>query len=250
MIDIRELLDIAQMYSKLGDYERASVIYKEVICKNPKSDEATFARVQLISLSGSSFSSGLILLPFPLDQEKRELGGVEALTLGPKKYLINIPSGVQIGQKIRLRQIAHHISPLLQGDIHLLVNEGDRSYYQIKRDVQIDLPINFSDVKRGITRRLNIEGNTFDVKIPVNARSGTKLCLRNKGEIINGGFPGDIVLKIVNDRRPTWSWVGVFDRFGDYGPSKFSIRFTLPWFFEIGGEWEFHKTYTQVHMRT
>jgi hypothetical protein len=248
VLPTEEIFRLAQRYRSLGDINRASALYREIIRSFPNSEEAKFARVQLGSHSGFNFSSGLILLPFPLDENTRTHGGVEFLTLGERKYRIAVPQGIQLGHKLRLRNIAHHIDPLLQGDVHLLVSRDSKPLYQVRRDVQIDFPLDVSEADYGKKRRVDIDGCLFDVAIPQGAKQGTKIYLRNKAEIINGGYAGDIVLRVVPVARRSWSWLGFFDQFISYGPSKFSMRFGLPWFFEIGGEWEFKRTYTEIHM--
>lgn len=181
---------------------------------------------------------GFVILPIPLPLSSLRRGSVENLTLGTKRYRVAIPPGVRVGQRIRLRGIAHQIDPRLQGqDIHLLVQPYGSSIYQVRRDIQLELPLNSNRIYYGGIERITVGEKRFDVKVPPGLRPGKRLRLRRAAERFNGGYEGDIYLHIVPNNQPSWRLWGLFADWDSFSERRLSMKFKLPWFFEIGGEW-------------
>ncbi len=67
----------------------------------------------------------------------------------------------------------------------------------VNLDAEAALSISFADAFRGTQRQLRINNETVDVKVPAGVRSGSKLRLRGKGNILpSSGQRGDLYLKL------------------------------------------------------
>ncbi|MCP4347518.1 MAG: hypothetical protein GY795_18600 [Desulfobacterales bacterium] len=247
----RELFNLARYYhTETNNINRAIILYHEILKNYPGSEEAKYAQIHISTLKGIQVDDGLIIVPIPLTEEKRRYGGLEYLAIGQKLYKIKIPKNVKIGQQIRLRNVAHHVVPFLNGDIRLLVNSVPKNFYTVKRDVQFQLPIDFYQLKRyPITKRLKIGNRFFDVKIPHGLVHGQRLRIPNIAHAANGGYPGDIILKLIQKDCPKWRWWGIFDNFGQLQDSKISVKITIPWLIEISGEWVFKKENAEIYIK-
>ena len=98
-------------------------------------------------------------------------------------YKVKIPPGVKEGAKIRLTGKGE---PGLYGG-----NAGDlfiephilshRYFRRNGEDIEIDLPITFSEALQGATVRVPTLDGSVQLKIPANAQSGQKMRLKGKG---------------------------------------------------------------------
>ena len=192
-----------------------------------------------------------VIIPFPLSESSYKFNSVERFAIGRKQFDIKIPPGINIGQKLRLRGIAHHIHPSLQNDdVLLLVLPPSSMIYHIKRDVHLELPLDSRQRERGIIQRVILDDRKFDVKVPANIDFGKKLRMGDKARLCNGGYPGDVFLKVVPMNRPRRRFWGVFSDFGDPVGQKVMFKVGFPGLFEVGSEWEFARTPAEIRLGT
>jgi|GEM_PF-4365647 len=239
-MECKELFQLARDYqTKANDIPKAITFYKEIVRLFPYTIEAEYAKIQINTFEGKTHGR-YIILPIPLTQERCEYGGVEYIMIGEKQCKINIPSGVRIGQKIRLRGISHFIdSDFIGGDVYLHISSINHNIYGVKRDVMVELPVDFyllSRLRTNDIRKIKIYDKKFDIQIPSNAVQGQELKLEGIAKYINGGFPGDIICRLVKENRNRWSIFGLFDKFNQYELSKFGIKFHIPFICEIYNE--------------
>jgi curved DNA-binding protein len=78
---------------------------------------------------------------------------------------------------------------------------GGRTYQyqtrpQVGQDIEHELEISLAEAYHGAQRMLSKNGKRLNVKIPVGAKTGTKVRVRGEGEAGFGGQAGDLYLKI------------------------------------------------------
>lgn len=63
-------------------------------------------------------------------------------------------------------------------------------------DISIDVEIDFKDSIFGLKKKIHIKDKEYEVTIPAGIDSGEMLRLREKGETIEGGRPGDLYIRV------------------------------------------------------
>lgn len=192
-----------------------------------------------------------IIIPFPLSESSQQFNRVETFTIGQKQFDIKIPPGISVGQKLRLKGIAHHIHPTLHNDdVLLLVLPSSSMIYHVKRDVHLELPLDIRQKERGIIQRVVLDDRKFDIKVPVGIEFGKKIRMGDMARLCNGGYPGDIFLKVVPISRPKKRFLGIFSDFDMPVGRKVVFKIGIPGLFEIGGEWEYARTPAEIKLGT
>ena len=80
---------------------------------------------------------------------------------------------------------------------------------QAGRDVAADLQLSFHDAIAGVTKQVNIDGNTFKVKIPKGIDDGTRIRLKGRGGPgMRGGPPGDAYVTVRVPNHPLFARSG------------------------------------------
>jgi molecular chaperone DnaJ len=80
---------------------------------------------------------------------------------------------------------------------------------QAGRDVAADLSLSFHEAISGVTKQINIDGNTVKVKIPKGVDDGTRIRLKGKGSPgIRGGPPGDAYITVHVAEHPLFARSG------------------------------------------
>jgi DnaJ-class molecular chaperone len=186
-------------------------------------------------------SAGTIILPLHLSEQRRRIGGFEFIELGEKTFRVRVPSGLQLGQKLRLPRAASYFEPESQGDLFLLIRPEHQGLYMVRRDIVLDLPIDFEKLRSGQKHRVDLGPKKFDVRLPDTVTPGQKVRLRGVGEICNGGYQGDVILRVVSATRTRRDFWGLFREYV-FAEGKVRFSFQVPWFLEIGGEFIFRST--------
>jgi len=193
-----------------------------------------------------------IILPYPTNRQELLKGSIDCLKLGPKKFRVSLPPNLAFGEKIRLKGLAEYVDDCFRGqDLILVLKEEQETFFKEKKDVLIDFPININSTKNAKVERLNLGDKKFDIKIPHNTEYGNMLRMRNIADIINGGFEGDILLRIVekpNLKKGILHNInGNFVGFGTPSKKVFSIKFSLPFLFEAGAEYHFECSTSELY---
>ena len=80
---------------------------------------------------------------------------------------------------------------------------------QAGRDVAADLQLSFHEAIAGVTKQVNIDGNTFKVKIPKGIDDGTRIRLKGRGGPgMRGGPPGDAYVTVRVPNHPLFARSG------------------------------------------
>jgi hypothetical protein len=184
--------------------------------------------------------NSVLVLPYAIRRDKLGQATIETVRLGDRILRVDLPA-VSVGQRVRLRNAGRYIDASMDGsDVYLLIAEARDQSAMPKRDVQMELPVNFSMLRSNAKRqRVNIHGRMFDVTIPYDAKPGQTLRMRNLAEICNGGHPGDILLRLSPSAHRFWTFWGLLDGTAGLSTAKVQLKFSIPFFFELGGEFEF-----------
>lgn len=87
----------------------------------------------------------------------------------------------------------------------------------------------------------------YDVKIPNTIKGGQFLRMRNIASRYNGGYPGDILLKIVEKGGIIGNLKGFFSSFSPTPDQfRFKIKFNIPFLFEVEGEFLFETSKADI----
>lgn len=77
------------------------------------------------------------------------------------------------------------------------------------RDVGTEMSLTFFEAIAGVTKDVNVENQTFKVKIPKGVEDGARIRLRGKGEpSYRGGRPGDLYVTVYVGRHPLYERSG------------------------------------------
>ncbi len=115
-----------------------------------------------------------------------------------EEITINIPSGINNGEMIRMTGLGEAIRGGQAGDLYIKVNVKSHSVF--KRDgsnLNLDVHVKLSDALLGMTYELKtLEGKIIEVKIPEGVNHGELLRIRGKG-VPSGHGRGDIIMRVL-----------------------------------------------------
>jgi len=139
----------------------------------------------------------------PRCQGQRKIIKRKCETCQGKKFItekeildINIPRGIQPGQKLRYPEVGNDgLYGSKRGDIYITVKVQENSYFQRKvNDIHVSLPISFLDAILGNeVEVITLEG-IKKIPVPPGTQIGDHLLLKNHGCYlgINKNFRGDM----------------------------------------------------------
>ncbi len=112
---------------------------------------------------------------------------------GKRTYSVNIPAGIQEGEKIRLKgegKPGDKVTPA--GDMYVKIRVKPSSFFQRKgKDVYCTIPISLNQAVKGVSIKVKtITGNKVRLKIPKMTKNGTKFRLKGMG-VQKNGYTGD-----------------------------------------------------------
>ena len=133
-------------------------------------------------------------LPALLSRSCRGSGEVRAR----KKVLINVPSGVDSGSKIRLKgQGGKGIQNGPPGDLIITFNVlPDKFYRRDGLDVIATIPLNIAQATLGTKISVRtLDGKKVAIRIPAGTASGKRFRVRGQG-IQKGDKTGDLIVEV------------------------------------------------------
>lgn len=127
---------------------------------------------------------------FQMDVEFKDtiLGGEKEIEFpGGKKILVKIPAGVESGTKLRFKGKNESETPgALPGDIYVQLNvKPSNVFIRIGKDVEVELPVLFSDAILGTEVQVPTVDGSIMMKIPPNVTSNQKIRIKGKGVLDN-----------------------------------------------------------------
>lgn len=115
---------------------------------------------------------------------------------GKKTLKIDIPAGVEDGNRIRVRGEGEAIGAGEPGDLYLRLHvQADDRFERDGRDLYTSKEIGFTQAALGDEVEVDTVDGKVKLKIPAGTQSGDKLRLKNKG-VPEGGWRGDMYVVI------------------------------------------------------
>ena len=126
--------------------------------------------------------------------EESVKGGEKRVRLPNGKELnVKIPSGVTVGQQIRLKGQGETAPGRRPGDILITVSIAPHAFFKVDgSDLRVDLPITLYEAVLGGKVRVPTLGNAIELSIPKNTSSGRTFRLKGKGMPKATGASGDL----------------------------------------------------------
>ena len=182
-------------------------------------------------------------------------GSVEFIDFGKKTFKVNIPANMEFGKKLRLKGLAGNVDESFNGqDLLLLLKKEFKTLTSIRKDLIMEFPVELDSIKVSPIKRINLVDRKYDIRIPKTSKYGQLLRMRGLAEIMNGGYPGDILLKLTkppnNDKGLFNNIIGNFIGFNvPLSEKRFKITFKLFWPVEFSKEWIFRYSESNIHGR-
>jgi curved DNA-binding protein len=149
------------------------------------------------SMPGADLEAGL-----ELTVEDAYAGGRRTLTMqtptGTRTVEVNIPAGVQDGQRIRLAgRGVDGVGDGPRGDLYLVVSLLPHPRFRVEgRTVTVDLPIAPWQAALGANVPVETPSGMVNLKVPAGSSSGRKLRLRGRGLPNPKGKAGDFYAEV------------------------------------------------------
>lgn len=120
-----------------------------------------------------------------------------------KELSINIPAGIDDGQRLRLDGQGNAAgNGGRAGDLMVSISLETHEYFERHdQDLYVVYPISFSQAVNGATINVKtLADEEIRLKIPANSADGTKLCLKGKGmSVVNSSSRGDLYIQLKID---------------------------------------------------
>lgn len=124
-------------------------------------------------------------------------GGEVEVAVEGERIRVQIPPGVESGQKIRLAGRGRPAPGTARGD--LFISLTVRPHKQFERngdDIHVELPVTVTEAALGSTIAVPTIDGTSEVTLPAGSSSGRKLRLKGKGVYRRTGGRGDLYVKV------------------------------------------------------
>ena len=125
-------------------------------------------------------------------------GGVGAIK-DNKTLSVNIPSGVDNGDKVRLSGEGEWKKGGRSGDLYVAIRIAENPIFERDgRDLYIDVPISFETSIVGGSIKVPTLENFISLKIPAQTQTGKVFRIRNKGaSVVRDSRRGDILCRVI-----------------------------------------------------
>ncbi len=87
---------------------------------------------------------------------------------------------------------------------------ADKNTQSLNLDAEFNLKISFSDALNGTKKNLLVNDERIEVEIPKGIKTGSKILIKNKGNIQPGkGKRGDLLIEVTINSHPIWKVKGL-----------------------------------------
>ncbi|MDR3546946.1 MAG: molecular chaperone DnaJ [Candidatus Pacebacteria bacterium] len=111
---------------------------------------------------------------------------------------INIPTGIDDGEMIRMSGLGEAVKGGLAGDLYVKVHVKPHAVFRKEgANLVMNLPIKLTDALLGTTVSVTtIDDKTLEVKVPPMSQTEETLRIRNKGVAYGEGGSGDLLIRV------------------------------------------------------
>lgn len=115
-----------------------------------------------------------------------------------KSFDVNIPAGIDDGERLTIRGQGNVSTAGLAGDLVLVVSVANHEFYEREREnLYCEFPISFAEAVLGTTVSVPTLEEKVEIKIPAGTQSGTVFSVRGKGiQRINSRGKGDFFVTV------------------------------------------------------
>ena len=118
------------------------------------------------------------------------------VTKGQEEIAINIPSGIQNGEVIRMTGRGEAIANGQSGDLYIKIHvESHASITRNGSTLTTNLPVKLTDALLGATYKVETLDGSVEIKVPAGIAHGELLRIKDKGVPLNGRR-GDFMVKV------------------------------------------------------
>ena len=126
--------------------------------------------------------------------------GGEGVVNQQEEITIQIPSGIEDGQMIRLTGMGEAVAGGVAGDLYVKVHVGTHATLKKQgENLLMNLNVKLSDALLGAEYRIETLDGPLTLKIPEGTNYGDTLRVRGKGVVLSGNKRGDLLVKIQID---------------------------------------------------
>ncbi len=144
-----------------------------------------------------------------LELEAAHAGGAQSVSIpeahmpgGSRRIEVQLPPGLTNGQTLRLPALGHPgVNGGKTGDLYLEIAIAEHPLFKVEgRDIYLRVPLAPWEAALGI--RLTVPGidRRFEITVPSQTRSGTRIRLSTKG--LAGEPPGDLIVNLQIETPP------------------------------------------------
>jgi len=111
---------------------------------------------------------------------------------------IDIPSGIEDGEMIRLTGLGEYINAGTPGDMYVKIHVRKHSVFRREgADIYMDLHVKVTDALLGASYKVpSLEGQEISVSIPEGTNHGTLLRLKDRGIVMARGRRGSLIIRV------------------------------------------------------
>ena len=115
-----------------------------------------------------------------------------------KSLDVNIPAGIDEGERLTLRSQGHASATGMAGDLVLVVNVQKHEFFERDgENLYCEFPISFAEAVLGTTLSVPTLEEKVEIKIPAGTQSGTTFSVRGKGIArVNSRTKGDFFVTV------------------------------------------------------
>ena len=115
-----------------------------------------------------------------------------------KSLDVNIPAGIDNGERLTLRSQGHVSTSGIAGDLVLVVEVAKHEFFEREGEhLYCEFPISFAEAVLGTTLTVPTLEEKIEIKIPAGTQSGTVFSARGKGiQRVNGRTKGDFYVTV------------------------------------------------------
>jgi len=115
-----------------------------------------------------------------------------------EEITINIPSGIENGEMIKLAGMGEAVSGGISGDLYAKIHVlGHPVFRKEGNIIFMDLDIKISDALLGVEKEIKTLDGEIKLKIPAGIDSGEILRIKGKGMPVGQGRRGDLMIRIL-----------------------------------------------------